>query len=70
MVASELLVRKLSNEGTLAGEVEIVWAVGLVDDESLSGPILTGEGKPTLELSEVNRPTGAIMQFIFDRGER
>lgn len=63
MVASEALVRKISHEG------KIVWAVGLVDDESLSGPILTMDGRPTLELTEGSRPTGAIMQFIFDEGE-
>jgi len=60
MVASERLVRKLSDEG------KVVWAVGLVDDESLSGPILTMNGGPTLELTETSRPTGAIMQFIFN----
>lgn len=70
MVASDLLVRKLSNEGGLAGEGKIVWAVGLVDDESLSGPILTMDGRPILELSEVNRPTGAIMQFVFNGSEK
>jgi len=70
MVASELLVRRLSEEGTLASGGSIVWAVGLVDDESLSGPILTMDGRPTLELSEVDRPTGAIMQFVFDGSER
>lgn len=69
MVASEVLTRKLSDEGTLVGKVSIAWAVGLVDDESLSGPILTMEGR-TLELSEVNRPTGAIMQFVFNGSER
>ena len=72
MVVSKLLVQKLSNEGTLTGEERIVWAVGLVDDESLSGPILTMtavEGRQTLELSEVTRPTGAIMQFVVDGSE-
>ena len=68
MVASEVLARKLSDEGTLAGEGSVAWAVGLVDDESLSGPILAMEGR-TLELSEVNRPTGAIMQFVFNGSE-
>lgn len=72
MVVSELLVRKLSEEGTLNSEERIVWAVGLVDDESLSGPILTMttmDGRQTLELSEVTRPTGAIMQFTVDGSE-
>ena len=68
MVASEVLARKLSEEGMLAGEGSVAWAVGLVDDESLSGPILAMEGR-TLELSEVNRPTGAIMQFVFNGSE-
>lgn len=62
MIASELVVRKLSGDG------RIVWAVGLVDDESLSGPVLTIRGRPALELVEANRPTGAIMQFIFNGG--
>ena len=69
MVASELLVRELSDRGTLSGRGRIVWAVGLVDDESLSGPILTMNRGPTLELSEVSRPTGAIMQFVFNGSE-
>lgn len=64
MIASELLVRKLPGRG------EIVWAVGLVDDESLSGPVFTMNGRPVLQLTEVSRPTGAIMQFIFDGGKR
>ena len=63
MIASELLVRKLPNGG------EIAWAVGLVDDESLSGPVLTMRGR-VLELAEAGRPTGAIMQLIFDGDER
>ena len=63
MVASKLLVRKLPSRG------EIVWAVGLVDDESLSGPVFIMNGRPVLQLTEASRPTGAIMQFTFDGGE-
>ena len=58
MVTSELLMRKLRLG-------EIAWAVGLVDDESLSGPVLTTKGGPVLELVEAGRPTGAIMKFFF-----
>ena len=59
MIASELLVRKREKYG------KILWAVGLVDDESLSGPVLVVDGKPVLELTEASRPTGAVMEFIF-----
>lgn len=71
MIASQALVDELALRDKMAWAAgKIVWAVGLVDDESLSGPILTMEGRPMLELTEASRPTGAIMQFIFNGGDR
>ena len=68
MVASEALVGEaLGRDGSGVGK--IVWAVGLVDDESLSGPVFAKGGRPILELTEVGRPTGAIMQFVLDGGK-
>ncbi len=39
------------------------WAAGLVDDESLLGPIILSPGEPPLRLTQTNRPAGAILIF-------
>ena len=42
---------------------KVAWAVGLVDDESLSGPAIVRRGRPPIYLAETARPTGAILHF-------
>lgn len=39
------------------------WAVGLVDDESLLGPVLLTPGRTPLRLTQTNLPTAAILVF-------
>lgn len=48
----------------LGGETQrIAWAVGLVDDESLGGPVIVNGRATTIHLAETSRPTGAILRI-------
>ena len=47
----------------LYGSSAVRWAIGLVDDESLLGPILLAPEQPPLRLTQTNRPFGAALIF-------
>lgn len=53
----------------LAGKDTVLWAVGLQDDEFVSGPLLFGRGRRPMALAATDVPTGAVL-VVFDAAAR
>lgn len=56
-----VLIEAIVNE--LVGEKSIEWAVGLTDDDSLSGPTILLNDRSEYNLVPTDSPVGALVVF-------